>query len=141
MENSLTHECPIYPGQYAPLFDREASKTGHVKNVNEPLINIDELDKCFKIDVVIPGTRKEDIMINLHDNILCVTVLHDNLISAERKIRIHEFDTNYFERHIRLPPNADAQLMFAEYKEGILNLHIPKTEQPAENYAAHIAVY
>jgi HSP20 family molecular chaperone IbpA len=33
---------------------------------------------------------------------------------------------DFFERHLRLPGNADAELTIAEYQDGILHLYIPK---------------
>ncbi|HJS54320.1 MAG TPA: Hsp20/alpha crystallin family protein [Chitinophagaceae bacterium] len=143
MESSLTYNetCSAYPGQYVPLPDIETSKTDQMNIVTEPLINMDEFDDYFRIEVAIPGIRKEDILISLHDNVLSVTVCHRPAPGAVKKTRIHEFDVSYFERHILLPEDADAQLISAEYKVGILNLYIPKAIEPAKNHPVQIAVY
>lgn len=143
MGNCLTYSesCSAYPGHYVPLPDIETSKIDRMNTVTEPLVNMDEFDDCFKIEVAIPGIRKEDIIINLHDNTVSITVFHADRKSVGKRTRIHEFDINYFERHITLPENTDTQLISAEYREGILNLFIPKAEEPATPHPHHIAVY
>ena len=143
MEISLIHNesCSAYPGQYVPLPDIETSKIDRMNTITEPLVNMDEFDDCFEIEVAIPGIRKEDIIIDLHDNTVSITVFHVDGKSVGKRTRIHEFDINYFERHIPLPGNADTQLISAEYREGILNLFIPKAEEPAKPDPHHIAVY
>ena len=143
MEKSLTYSesCSAYPGQYVPLPDIETSKIDRMNTITEPLVNMDEFEDHFQIEAAIPGIKKEDIMINLHNNLLSVTVFHVDKKSIGKRTRIHEFDINYFERNIPLPENADAQLISAEYREGILNLFIPKTEERASHHSHHIAVY
>ncbi|MGN6616920.1 MAG: Hsp20/alpha crystallin family protein [Ilyomonas sp.] len=96
-----------------------------------PAVNISEDDKCFSVDVVAPGFNKEDFKVNIEDDVLT--------ISAERKTENNEEDKNKqysrreysyssFTRSFRLPENAKDDEVSATYKDGILKLNIPKTE-------------
>ena len=46
-----------------------------------------------------------------------------------------------FERLITLPMNAEAEFVSAEYKSGILCMHVPKTDHPSKNMHTRIVVY
>src|SRR5213076_1449374 len=66
--------------------------------------------------VELPGMRKEDIEISLHDGTLT--------ISGERKR-----DSGTFRRSIALPTRVDASKVSATYRDGILTVTLPKAEE------------
>lgn len=142
---SYSKECLVYPGEYIPLPGIEVlvgqlCKTGEESAV-KPLINMDELKDCFKIEVALPGIRREDIFIHMDDNILSIIVLHKNSEVLKEKLQIHEFDTDFLERHLVLPNNADAEFVCAEYRLGMLNIYIPKNDKIPKNITGPIVVY
>jgi HSP20 family protein len=79
--------------------------------------------------VELPGMRKEDIEISLHDGTLT--------ISGERKMETQEGDkaerseryVGKFRRSITLPTRVDANNVSATYKDGILTVTLPKAEE------------
>ena len=79
--------------------------------------------------VELPGMRKEDIEISLHDGTLT--------ISGERKMETQEGDkaerseryVGKFRRSITLPTRVDASNVSATYQDGILKLTLPKAEE------------
>jgi len=79
--------------------------------------------------VELPGMRKEDIEISLHDGMLT--------ISGERKMETQEGDkaerseryVGKFRRSITLPTRVDANKVSATYKDGILTVTLPKAEE------------
>jgi len=79
--------------------------------------------------VELPGMRKEDIEISLHDGTLT--------ISGERKMETQEGDkaerseryVGKFRRSITLPTRVDANNVSATYKDGILTVALPKAEE------------
>jgi len=142
---SYTKEYPVYPGEYIPLPEveillEELKKPGK-DYVAKPLVNMNECKDCFKIKVVVPGARREDIFIYVHDNILSIVVLNKDCEVLKEKLQIHEFDAECLERHILLPDNADSEFVSAEYRQGILNLHIPKTHESSKTNTKQIVVY
>lgn len=134
-------ECSAYPGQYVPMPDIEDLLRAKQGCMKQPAINIDEFDNFFRIEVSLPGINKQDIVIFVEDYTLTIKVIHKEHTGAPGKPRIHEFDVNYFERQISLPEEADAEFTTAEYREGILNLIIPKVPEHARAPQGRIVVY
>lgn len=79
--------------------------------------------------IELPGMKKEDIEISLHDGMLT--------ISGERKAESAEGDKGErseryigkFRRSITLPARIDASKVAASYKDGILTVTLPKAEE------------
>lgn len=95
-----------------------------------PLVDITEDDKEYLVKAEIPEMKKEDIKINVHDDVLT--------LSGERKYEKEEKGKKYhrveraygsFLRTFTLPEDADGSKISAEYKDGMLKLHLPKSEQ------------
>jgi HSP20 family protein len=137
-------ECLVYPGEYAPMQAVEARLEELLTSndsVAKPLVNMDECRDCYKIEVAVPGVRREDFFITAHDTRLSIVVLHKEDEKVKKGLKMHEFDTNCFERHLLLPENADTEFVSAEYNQGILSLQIPKTYQPPKAGTSQIVVY
>jgi len=94
--------------------------------------SVDVLDEKDKVTVKaeIPGMKREDIDVSICENMLC--------ICGERKEeQEYKQGQNYtseryfgrFERDIPLPATVDANKVDASYKEGVLTITVPKTEQ------------
>jgi len=95
-----------------------------------PLVDIEESEKEYLIKAEIPEMKKEDVKIAVQDDILS--------ISGERKSekeekgkKYHRVERSYgsFLRSFTLPDDADGTKITAEYKDGVLRLHLPKSEQ------------
>jgi len=95
-----------------------------------PLVDITEDDKEYLVKAEIPEMKKEDIKINVHDDVL--TVSGDRKYEKEEKgKKFHRVERAYgsFMRSFALPENADGSKINAEYKDGVLKVHLPKSEQ------------
>lgn len=95
-----------------------------------PLVDITEDEKEYLIKAELPEIKKEDVKLTVQDNVLA--------ISGERKYEKEEKGKKYhrveraygsFLRSFTLPEDADGSKVAAEYKEGILKVHLPKSEQ------------
>ena len=133
-----TEKYPVYPGEYTSLLEPEDIEEEHRKRkdikIKEPLVNVNELKDIFKIEVAVPGVKREE-------NILSIIVVHKGETNEDRSSKLHEFDNDFLERHIFLPPGADIQFIRAEYKEGVLHFYLPKTIGPTKPVSAPIVVY
>lgn len=94
-----------------------------------PAVNIKETNAGFELEIAAPGMRKEDIQIELKDNVL--TIASEQKASNEEKDKAgkyvrREFSYTAFKRSFSLPEDTDAQKIEANYKDGILVLSIPK---------------
>ncbi len=95
-----------------------------------PAVNEREDEKAYYLEIDLPGVKKEDINVEVKDNIL--------RISGERKFKKEEEDKGYkrvesffgkFERSFTLPADADAEKIEAKAEDGVLTIVIPKVEQ------------
>ncbi len=138
-------ECLVYPGEYVPMQEVETLLEELVLAGNDsiatPLVNMNEFRDCYKIEVAVPGVRREDFYITVHDTTLSIVVLHKEAKMINKELQIHEFDTACFERHLLLPENADTGFVSAEYNQGILSLHVPKTYESPKASTSQIVVY
>ena len=148
MKNDILYSpgCSIYPGDYMPSLRaeeiEEELKLSHEGEALFPPVNITELADSYKVEVAIPGVRREDFLLHAKENVLFVRVLHkEYVVEGSERFQLHEFNYQCFDRPIVLPDNADAEFISAEYKAGILRLHLPKSEQPAKNPHTRIVVY
>jgi HSP20 family protein len=95
-----------------------------------PLVDITEDDTEYVVKAEIPEMKKEDIKINVHDDVL--TVSGERKYEKEEKgKKFHRVERAYgsFMRSFTLPENADGSKISAEYKDGMLKVHLPKSEQ------------
>jgi len=107
-----------------------------------PLLNMDEYEDSYQMEIVMPGINRDEIIVYMHNNILSVWALHKECHEAiKKKLKIHEFDKTCFQRHIQLPPDADREFIATEFKKGILNIKIPKTKDPVSQGTRLIIVY
>ena len=99
-------------------------------NAFVPAVNSREDDKAYYVEVDLPGIKKEDIDINVEDNVLT--------ISGERKVKEETKEEDYykvesrygkFSRSFTLPEKVDVDNIHAESKDGVLEVVIPKIEE------------
>jgi HSP20 family protein len=95
-----------------------------------PSADISENDKEYLIRAELPGMKKDDVKVTVGDGVIT--------IQGERKQRkedknekYHRVETHYgsFTRTFALPDNVKTDAISCESKEGVLTVHIPKTEQ------------
>lgn len=95
-----------------------------------PAIDIYETDKEVIIKAEIPGVKKEDIELSLKDNTLYIKG-EKKEEKEENTETVHRVERVYgsFERVILLPQNVKTQDVKAEYKDGVLEVRLPKKEE------------
>jgi len=92
-----------------------------------PSVDISETDGEFNVRAELPGLDKNDLDVDTYGDILS--------IKGEKK---DEEDKGYykresyfgsFQRNIRLPSEVQSDQVEATFKDGILNIKIPKSEE------------
>jgi len=147
MENetiSTTAYC--YPGEYVPLLNQEEfeEKLAHIQKGEMvfPPANISELPDAYKVDMAMPGIRREEFMVHIDGNVLFIRVLHKGAkVTVGLKLLGHDFNSVCFEKRVNLPANADPSFMSAEFKAGILQVIIPKAAGPIDGPSMQVVVY
>ena len=140
-----SHQCTLYPGEYFPMLSKQqllrALKQSRKANTVAPSLNLSEQENYFKVEAAIPGLHREDFFISVDDDVLSIAVLHKHAGIPEKCFQIHEFNYDCFNRKLTLPKNADSDFIQAEYKEGILNMYLPKTSLPTRHGHTQVIVY
>lgn len=97
---------------------------------NKPSANIIENEKDFLIELAVAGMNKKDFKINVEDDILSISV--DRIESdeqVEKNYTRREFRYDGFSRSFSLPDNINQDEIKADYKNGVLNITLPKSEE------------
>ncbi len=148
MKKEIQNEisASVYPGNYVPLRKKEEVEK-ELRHPQEgkmltPPVNVTELVDTYKVEVAIPGVKREDFLVQSDDNILSVQVMQkENNTGGKETFQVQVFNYQCFDRHIVLPPNADTEFTCAEYKDGILRLQMPKTNTTDKNHHTRIVIY
>ena len=94
-----------------------------------PSADISETDKEYVIRAELPAVKKEDVQVTYDDGV--ITIKGERKQQKDEKTeKFHRVESFYgsFERSFLLPENANAETIRCESKDGILTVHIPKTE-------------
>lgn len=95
-----------------------------------PKVNTRETEAAYHIDVDLPGIKKEDVSIDLHDNKL--TIYGERKFKEEVKEEdYYKVETSFgkFQRAFTLPDSVDVESITATSSEGVLEIIIPKLEK------------
>ena len=116
----------------APL--RRNSLTTDEENITvpewAPAVDIIEDAKEYLIKVELPEVAKEDVKVTVEGGTL--TISGERRAEKEQKDRrYHRVERYYgrFERSFSLPEDAEAGKVNAEYKDGVLRVHLAKSEK------------
>jgi HSP20 family protein len=93
-----------------------------------PAVDIQETDKEYLIKAELPEVKKEDVKVEVVDGVL--TIGGERTQEKEEKgKKFHKVERLYgtFVRQFALPTEVDAAKVQAEYKDGMLSVHLPKT--------------
>ena len=96
-----------------------------------PAVDVTEDEKEYLIKAELPEMKRVDVKVTVEEGVLRIT--------GERKFEKEEKDKKYhrveraygsFERAFTLPEGTKPEALTAEYKEGMLRVHLPKGETP-----------
>lgn len=94
-----------------------------------PAVDLSEDEKSYVVSVELPGVRREDVTVELHEDVLTIRG-EKRSEREEKKDRTHWVERSYgsFSRSFTLPANALAEELKASFKDGVLSVEIPKKE-------------
>jgi HSP20 family protein len=112
--------------------DTQRSDSKEIMTVADwtPSVDISETEEEFHIKAELPEIKKEDVQVTLDNGVL--------ILQGERKEqgeekgrKIHRIERCYgrFVRSFALPDLVETAKVKAEFKDGVLHLHLPKSEK------------
>lgn len=92
-----------------------------------PAVDITEDDKEYLVKADLPEMKKEEIKVNVEEGVLSISG-ERKTEKEEKEKKVHRIERSYgtFTRSFTLPEDADGAKITAEFKEGVLNVHLPK---------------
>jgi HSP20 family protein len=95
-----------------------------------PSVDISETTAEYVITAEIPEVKKEDVKVTLEHGVLTVQGMRREEVDEKGKI-YHRVERSYgsFVRSFSLPDLVDDAQVQAVFKDGILTLHLPKSEK------------
>jgi HSP20 family protein len=105
---------------------------------NAPAINMDNTGPEYIVYVMVPGMQRNDFNVHIKKDKLIIT--------AAKKEALHcytneELTYAKWIQSFTLPSDADTLMTAALYKNGELEIHIPKGESPVKDNEAEVFVY
>jgi HSP20 family protein len=94
-----------------------------------PAVDVQETDKEYIVKADLPEVRKEDVKVAIEDGVLTLEGERKQE-KEEKNKKFHRVERVYgkFVRRLALPMEVDAQKVAAEFKDGVLNVRMPKAE-------------
>jgi HSP20 family protein len=105
-----------------------------------PTVDISETESGYLIKAEIPEVKKEDVKVNIQDGMLTISgERHQE--KEEKNKRYHRLERVYgsFSRSFRMPDDADENTVNAEFKDGMLNVTLPKSKK-AETKSVSVSI-
>ena len=95
-----------------------------------PVVDIEETELNYLIRAELPGLSKEKMKVTVEDGVLTLSGERD----LERKVEgktFHHIERSHgtFTRSFTLPENAEAESVSANYKDGLLEIRVAKSEE------------
>ncbi len=104
-----------------------------VKNSFVPPVNAVENENEIKLYVLLPFAKKENISVNIKENILWIEGNSSFNVSDKEEILREEIPYGSFSRSFKVANNIETSKIKANYKDGILEIILPKKEEAKIN--------
>jgi HSP20 family protein len=106
-----------------------------------PNVDIVEDEKEFVIKAELPEMKREEVKVTVDDNVLTISG-ERRQEKEEKNKRYHRIECEYgsFTRSFTLPPGTLGDKVAAEFKDGVLRVHLPKDTKAAVGKSVEIKV-
>ncbi len=96
-----------------------------------PVVDIQETETEYLVKADLPEVEKKDVQVTVQEGVL--TIQGERKQEKEEKGRkFHRVERSYgtFLRTFTVPEDAEETKVTADFKDGVLRVHLPKTEKP-----------
>jgi HSP20 family protein len=93
-----------------------------------PEVDISQDDHGYLLKADLPEMKKEDVRVTVEDGILCVSGERKSE-KEDQKRKFHRIERSFgnFRRSFTLPENAIGSKVTADFRDGVLKVHLPTT--------------
>ena len=95
-----------------------------------PLVDITEDEKEYLIKAELPDMKKEDVRLTVENDVLAISG-ERTFEKEEKGKKYHRVERAYgsFVRRFTLPEDAEGSKVSADFKDGMLQVHLPKSQK------------
>jgi HSP20 family protein len=113
-----------------PIARRMGDENGMTLANWAPAVDVEETDKEYVVKADLPDIRKDDLKIRIDDGVLSLEG-ERRQEKEQQGVRFHRVERSYgkFMRRLELPMEIDQQKVSAEFKDGVVIVHLPKTHE------------
>ncbi|MCW9037889.1 Hsp20/alpha crystallin family protein [Altibacter sp.] len=135
----------LFPNMWSPFNDDDWFRLPDTfkSGTSAPAVNILENEDDFKVEMAVPGMKKEDFNIDLENNLLTISAeeqSENETKGQDGSYTRREFNYSAFKRSFTLPDSVDGEKIAASYTDGVLNITIPKKEEAKPKPPKKIAI-
>jgi len=116
-----------------PTFPFRFPKNGERFKMPEwsPLVDIIEDDREYLFKADLPEMKKDDVKVTIENGVLYISG-ERKTEKEEKKKKFHRLERFFgtFERTFTVPEDADTTKIMAEFRDGVLQVHLPKRPMP-----------
>ena len=105
-----------------------------------PPANILESNEDYRIELAVPGFEKKDFNIELEEDLLTISLDKEDNTQEDVEFLKREYRFNPFKRVFRLSDKIDKEKIKGHYKDGVLQVVVPKKEEVVKNSNRSIKV-
>tara|TARA_R100000808_G_C2146229_1_gene154126 strand:- start:1489 stop:1920 length:432 start_codon:yes stop_codon:yes gene_type:complete len=102
---------------FGPLVTRD--QVNDLNLTTKVKTNVVDLEKEYRIDIVIPGVSRDDIVVDVDEK--DITVSYEAKEQTESSVSYSSFKKQW-----KLPQNVNIEDIVANYNQGILSISVPK---------------
>jgi len=115
----------LFESAFMPNFFGEGQFAGGARGFG---MDVDEDEDHVYVSCQLPGINPDDVQIQVHDNVLSISGETKRRSSEGRRSVMQETAYGRFERRVALTSPVDADKAAADYRDGILEIRLPKSE-------------
>jgi len=105
-----------------------------------PAIDVSETDKEYCVEADLPGLDEKEVSLTLQDGVLVLKgEKKEEKEESKKDYRISERRWGSFQRALPIPSDVDENHVSAEFKKGVLTVHLPKSAE-AQKSAKQIQI-
>jgi HSP20 family protein len=121
--DKFTHSWPFLRPSFGSIESTEFTLN--------PKVDITEDNKSYKMSAELPGLDLDDINLDLSDGVLTLSGEKKTEKEEDKEGNYHlmERSYGYFKRSFSLPPSVEEDKIKADFKKGVLNVSMPKSEK------------
>jgi HSP20 family protein len=124
-ENSKEHLMEVQNQQVVPADEMERTRS---RRNFIPRTDIYETDKEIVVLADIPGANEKTVDITLENNVLTISANIEPVVYKGLDLAYAEYEEGDYQRSFRLSGDIDRNKIDATVKDGVLQLHLQKSE-------------